>query len=856
MTTTAAALGRIRFGQTSPVMSEVNPGAPFVTIYYPTNGMTVPFTNGTITNVVLEIDAVVTDTNTISSVNFYTNRLFFQGPVSGNGGIYTIHWTKSARHGPQAIMAVATDSMGNKGSNSVTINVGMPMLTLTPTTNPCVGLANSTFTMMASLFNITNGPVAYSNVLFTVTGANSATYTNQTGVNGEATLNYTGTNAGADRITASAAVASVAVQAGPVIMNWAVPVSCGSTNYGTLTNSSGFSMTDQFHYANYYSFSGLASNVISLRMTSGDFSTYMFIITNCSVVSSVPVEALNANDTLINYTLPATGTYIVEATSSDIFKTGNYALTYSCNTTSEPQMAAFVSGTNLPNYGLLNFGSTLTSVAVTNTLVITNEGSAPLNLTGWSLYNGLTNVFSLLNPVVTTLAPGNSTNLAIKFMATNNGQYLDALIFTNNDPYQNPFVVNVAGIANPNNSPPTVNITSPTTNAQFLAGTTIPIWANAVPGNGATVTNVVFIFKTTQGTYLIGNTTIPASGNSLYSVSWTAQTPGNYGLQAVAYDSDGGINISASVNISVNPSNLNQPPVARTAYATVLANSVNDILNVLTNDYSPSGDPLTITAIIPSTTAQPHGTATIVDGGQHIAYTPPPGEGSPDPTLIEDGFSYQISDGRGGTTLGGVLVSIFAAPQPQVWITNTPSTVGEGNVVPIVAYVTPNQYIANVTFYYGQTIIGVVTNGPANSSGFYTNYWPAVVKVPPCGCSFTAQATDIFGQLNTSPDYSIDVTNVVIGGGQAPTASFDHYTGFNDTNTSGSLSPQATLIQTGVTIQSGIFNIYGTATNTADGDPVTWQLALYSSDGSTLIRNLVTQSKTPVAPGAFWPPAT
>jgi RHS repeat-associated protein len=819
-----------------------NPGAPFVTIYYPTNGQTIDVTNGSIALVTLELDASVVDTNAITNF-IYTNASFTVTASRGSSGIYTVIWTNPPA-GVQVIQAIATDSAGHSGTNSVTINVGTPSLILTPT-NPCVGLLNTTYDFAATLLDYTNGFVNGSNVTFTVTGANSISVTNSTASpNGQAPFSYQGTNSGADRITASAAVAGVPVQAGPIIMNWAAPISCGNTYPGRLTNSSGFSMTDQVHYADYYSFTGSSGDVVRVEMASPDFSTYMFIITNCVVVTNVPVEALNTSNTLISYTLPYTGTYIVEATSSDLFKTGNYSLSLSCGAIAEPQMEAYLSGTNFPNYSLLNFGSTVTNVAVTNTLVITNAGTTNLNITGWSLYNGQTNIFWPLNPILTTVAPGQSTNIAIQFMATNSGQYQDALILANDDPYQNPFVVNLAGIVNTTNIAPTVSITSPTNGASFLTGNSFNILANAVPGGSANVTNVSFIFRTTQGAYLIGAVTNPVSG-TLYSVSWSFPTAGNYSLQAYAFDDDGGIAVSAPVSITVNPSILDHPPVWKYAYVTVMSGSKNDVLDVLTNDSDPDGDPLTITAIVPSTTPQPHGTATIVDGGKHISYTPPPGEGSPDPSLIEDGFSYRISDGRGGTTLAGVYVSIFAAPLPGICLTNTPSVTNANSLVPIVAYVDPSQYVTNVTFYQGQTPIGTVTTGV---NGFYTNYWIAVDNS--CGCGFSAQAQDMFGQINTSPEISITVLHPG-GSGFAPVATLDSYTGYNDPNTSGTLAPSTDVMQSGATIEAGIFNIYGTATNSQDGAAVTWSLGLYSSDGSTLLRTIVAQSSTTVAPGGF-----
>src|SRR5208283_2194492 len=150
-----------------------------------------------------------------------------------------------------------------------------------------------------------------------------------------------------------------------------------------------------------------------------------------------------------------------------------------------------------------------------------------------------------------------------------------------------------------------------------------------------------------------------------------------------------------------------------------------------------------------------HGIPTIVNGGQAVSYTPPPGQGYP-----IDGFSYEISDSRGGTAWGSVYVTAFAPPIPTVTITNPPNgyNTNAGTVVPLVAYVTPSQYVTNVDFFLGQVLIGRVTTGV---NGYYTNYWTASYDA--CNCGFTAQASDSFGQINTSPEININVTQPTNG---------------------------------------------------------------------------------------------
>jgi len=147
---------------------------------------------------------------------------------------------------------------------------------------------------------------------------------------------------------------------------------------------------------------------------------------------------------------------------------------------------------------------------------------------------------------------------------------------------------------------------------------------------------------------------------------------GNYSLQAVAYDSEGRITASAPVAVSVYPSTLNHPPVARNDQPLVGANTANNVLDVLANDSDADGDALTITKIIPSSSPGLTAPATIIDGGKRISYTPVAMYTSRDTNSPADGFSYQISDGKGGTALGGVYVVIFRPPPPKVQIVNPP----------------------------------------------------------------------------------------------------------------------------------------------------------------------------------------
>jgi len=91
------------------------------------------------------------------------------------------------------------------------------------------------------------------------------------------------------------------------------------------------------------------------------------------------------------------------------------------------------------------------------------------------------------------------------------------------------------------NAPPTVSLTAPAANTNYVAPASVTINANASDSDG-TISKVEFY----QGSTLLGT-----DSTSPYSYTWTSVAMGNYSLTAKAYDNNNAVTTSSAVNIIV-----------------------------------------------------------------------------------------------------------------------------------------------------------------------------------------------------------------------------------------------------------------------------------------------------------------
>ncbi|GAG92644.1 unnamed protein product, partial [marine sediment metagenome] len=152
----------------------------------------------------------------------------------------------------------------------------------------------------------------------------------------------------------------------------------------------------------------------------------------------------------------------------------------------------------------------------------------------------------------------------------------------------------------------------------------------------------------------ITGTSTPAHGTVTYTADYVYYTPTpdytgpdqfNYSIT----DNNGGTD-SATVYVTVG--GVNDPPIANDDSDTVVEDSSNNQIDVLTNDFDPDGDNLTIISV----TDPPHGTATT--DGNYTYYTPDPDYNG------ADTYTYTISDGQGETDTATISITITSVNDP------------------------------------------------------------------------------------------------------------------------------------------------------------------------------------------------
>ncbi len=284
-------------------------------------------------------------------------------------------------------------------------------------------------------------------------------------------------------------------------------------------------------------------------------------------------------------------------------------------------------------------------------------------------------------------------------------------------------------------APPTVNITSPANNSNYVTGDQITIDATATANDGGgSIVSVQFF---------VDGTSIGTVNSAPYSISYTAAA-GSHALTAKATDDKGTHNTSSSVNITVTNEVL---PVVN---VTSPANNSNYV----------TGDIVAVTASASS--SDPGGSITsvqfFVDGISIGTVNSAPYTVNYTGVLGTHALTAQATDNRGfQNTSATVNITVNDEVPPVVNITSpAPFSQFSSPGVKITVNATatsadPGGSITSVQFYLDGSSIGTVTAAPY-SANFMTDG-----KVGRHG--LTVQATDNRGGVTTSLVDSIIIIN-------------------------------------------------------------------------------------------------
>jgi len=270
------------------------------------------------------------------------------------------------------------------------------------------------------------------------------------------------------------------------------------------------------------------------------------------------------------------------------------------------------------------------------------------------------------------------------------------------------------------NVAPSVTLITPTNNSIFMAGSNIPLSANASTSEGV-VTQVQFF----QGTNNLGVLT-----NAPYNLVWSNVVAGSYALTAQATGDDGLSSTSAVVSITVD-----SPPTVSITLPT--NNSV--IVPAYTN--------VTVTA----TASDSDGTVSQVQFFQGTTLLGT--DGSSPYTLSWSnmppgvyGLTAQATDNNGIVSTSAVVnvtvAGVFITSPTNYVVYAAPAT------VPLAAATVDNVGISQVQYFQGATSLGIKTNSPYSLS--WTNVAAGVY-------SLTAVATDASSRVLTSRPINVIV---------------------------------------------------------------------------------------------------
>lgn len=332
--------------------------------------------------------------------------------------------------------------------------------------------------------------------------------------------------------------------------------------------------------------------------------------------------------TVTSLTQPAKGTAVLNANNTitytpNLNTNGSDSFTYTISDGNGGSDTATVSVTVSPVND--------PPVAVADSAAVAEEGTVTVSVAA--------NDTDPENSTLTVTAVTQGAHGVVTLLAGNQVRYQPALnyfgpdtfTYTIRDPGNLTATGTVSVTVTPVNDPPVANADSATLPED--SGVAIQPMANDTDVDGDTLT-IVAVTQSANGTASISGTWV--------SFAPAANFNGGTSFTYTIRDS-GGLESTASVYVSVTP--VNDPPMAGPDTAATTKNTPVTV-SVLANDTDIDGGALSVSAV----TQGANGTVTT--NGNTVTYTPATGfTGS-------DSFTYNVSDGLGGTATGLVSVTV------------------------------------------------------------------------------------------------------------------------------------------------------------------------------------------------------
>ena len=217
----------------------------------------------------------------------------------------------------------------------------------------------------------------------------------------------------------------------------------------------------------------------------------------------------------VNFTLPADAQRItgfsINKTGSGEFHAREFSLDLQLTPPQSPVIGVESDGTALTSGGApvwIGQGVVGAPAPAPVTFTLKNTGTGPLTLSEVTVEGTNVGDFVVTQPAVSSVLPLESTTFSVTFTPAAAGERLATLKIASNDTPNSPFSINLSGYG----MVPMVTLTSPTADATFAGGATIPLEAS-VESFGASISKVEFY----DGETLIGAGQIGLYGGWSYA---------------------------------------------------------------------------------------------------------------------------------------------------------------------------------------------------------------------------------------------------------------------------------------------------------------------------------------------------